>query len=108
MSWLKTSLGRLRVIGFWEGASFLVLLGIAMPLKYWGGEPDAVRVVGLAHGILFLLYVWAATQAAREHNWPRRRTALVLLASLLPAGPFVVDARLLRTPPEPEGATERA
>lgn len=98
MSWLKTSIGRLRVIGFWEGVSFLLLLGIAMPLKYWAGEPGAVRVVGMAHGVLFMLYLWAAIQAALEHNWTWRRTAVVLAASLLPGGPFVVDAKLLREP----------
>lgn len=96
MQWLKTSIGRLRVIGFWEGVSFLVLLGIAMPLKYVWGEPAAVRMVGMAHGVLFLLYVWAAIQAALEHDWNWKRTTLVLVASLLPAGPFVVEARLLR------------
>jgi integral membrane protein len=98
MTWLKTSIGRLRVIGFWEGVSFLVLLGIAMPLKYVYGEPGAVRIVGMAHGVLFMLYVWAAIQAALEHGWTWRRTGLILLASLLPAGPFVVDAKLLREP----------
>ena len=98
MQWIKTSIGRLRVIGFWEGVSFLVLLGIAMPLKYVWGEPGAVRVVGMAHGILFMLYVWAAIQAPLEHDWNWKRTGLVLLASLLPAGPFVVDAKLLREP----------
>ncbi len=96
MGWLTTSLGRLRVIGLWEGVSFLVLLGIAMPLKYLAGWPGAVRVVGMAHGILFMLYVAAAIQVALERDWPRRRTALVLLASVLPAGPFVVEARILR------------
>jgi len=98
MQWIKTSIGRLRVIGFWEGVSFLVLLGIAMPLKYLYHEPGAVRVVGMAHGVLFMLYVWAAIQAALEHNWTWKRAALVLLASLLPAGPFVVEAKLLRAP----------
>ena len=98
MQWLKTSIGRLRVIGFWEGVSFLVLLGIAMPLKYLYGEPGGVRVVGMGHGILVMLYVWAAIQAALEHNWTWKRTAIVLIASLLPAGPFVVDAQLLREP----------
>ena len=98
MQWTKTSLGRLRMIGFWEGVSFLVLLGIAMPLKYFAGEPGAVRVVGMAHGILFMLYVWAAIQTARDRNWSWQRTGLVLLASVLPAGPFVVDAKLLREP----------
>ena len=93
---LKTTLGRLRVIGFWEGVSFLVLLLIAMPLKYLADWPHAVRVVGMAHGLLFILYVWAALQAALELNWSWKRTGLVLLASLLPAGPFIVDAKLLR------------
>jgi integral membrane protein len=98
MQWIKTSIGRLRVIGFWEGVSFLVLLGIAMPLKYYAGQPGAVRVVGMAHGILFMLYGWAAIQAALDHHWTWKRTAIVLGASLLPAGPFVVDAKLLREP----------
>ena len=94
---LKTTLGRLRFIGWWEGVSFLVLLGIAMPLKYLAGWPQAVRIVGMAHGILFMLYVLAAIQAALEHDWPWKRTALVLLASVLPAGPFIIDAKILRT-----------
>jgi integral membrane protein len=93
---LKTSLGRLRVIGWWEGISFLLLLGVAMPLKYFAGWPQAVRVVGMAHGILFLLYVLAAIQAALDRDWPWKRTALVLVASVLPAGPFIVDAKILR------------
>ena len=102
MQWIKTSIGRLRVIGFWEGVSFLVLLGIAMPLKYFLGMPEAVRVVGMAHGVLFILYIWAALQAALEHNWSWKRTLLVLIASLLPAGPFVVEAKLLRQKPSPD------
>lgn len=96
MKSLLTTIRRLRVVGFWEGVSFLLLLGIAMPLKYLAGWPDAVRVVGMAHGILFLLYVVATIQAAVEHDWPWRRTAVVLVASLVPAGPFVVDAKILR------------
>lgn len=103
MQSLKTSLGRLRVIGWWEGVSFLVLLGVAMPLKYFAGMPAAVRVVGMAHGILFVLYVLAAIQAALEHDWPWKRTAAVLAASVLPAGPFIVDAKILRE----EAARER-
>lgn len=103
MRWLNTSIGRLRVTGFGEGVSFLVLLLIAMPLKYLYHEPGMVRVVGTAHGFLFLLYVWAAIQAALEHDWSWKRTAAVLIASLLPAGPFVVDAKLLREKPRQVG-----
>ncbi len=93
---LKTPLGRLRVIGWWEGVSFLVLLLVAMPLKYVWDMPLAVRVVGMAHGVLFMLYVLAAIQAALEYDWPWKKTALVLIASVLPAGPFIVDAKILR------------
>jgi integral membrane protein len=93
---LKTALGRLRFIGWWEGVSFLLLLGVAMPLKYLAGEPAAVRIVGMAHGILFMLYVVAAIHAALEYHWSWKRTALVLLASVLPAGPFIVDSKVLR------------
>jgi len=103
MQSFKTSLGRLRVIGWWEGVSFLLLLGVAMPLKYFADLPLAVRYVGMAHGVLFILYVIAAIQAALEHTWTWKRTALVLAASLLPAGPFVVEARILR----PELAEQR-
>ena len=94
---LSTALGRLRLIGMLEGISFLVLLGIAMPLKYLAGHPEAVRVVGMAHGVLFVAYVAAIIQAQVGYdNWPWRRSGLVLLASLLPFGPFVVDRKVLR------------
>lgn len=101
---LKTPVGRLRLVGFWEGISFLVLLLVAMPLKYALGRPEAVRVVGMAHGILFMLYVWMAIQTAIELRWDWRRTALVLIASVLPAGPFVVDAKVLREAARDEAA----
>jgi integral membrane protein len=96
MRWYESPIGRLRVIGFWEGISFLVLLGVAMPLKYFAGWPLAVRVVGMAHGVLFMLYILAVIQAAIEYDWPWRRTALVLAAGFLPGGPFIIDARVLR------------
>ncbi len=99
MNWTKTALGRLRVVGFWEGISFLLLLGVAMPLKYLAGQPLGVRVIGMAHGVLFLMYVWCAIDAAVQYRWSWKRTALVLLASVLPAGPFVVDAKLLKEEP---------
>ena len=76
-----------------------------MPLKYLADEPQAVRIVGMAHGVLFILYVLAAIQAALEHDWSWKRTALVLAASVLPAGPFVVDARILRQEATRDGAT---
>ena len=105
MKWIQSSVGRLRVIGFLEGLSFLVLLGIAMPLKYLAGEPGAVRVVGMAHGVLFLTYVVAVIQAAAEHGWGFKMIVLFLLASVLPFGPFVADAKLLKKLPESGGGS---
>lgn len=97
---LSTSLGRLRLVGFLEGVSFLLLVGIAMPLKYMADQPVYVRVVGMAHGILFLAYVMAIVQAHLEYGWPLRRSFLLFLASLLPFGPFIADKKLLRGLPE--------
>ena len=104
---LRTPLARLRAIGLLEGLSFIVLLGIAMPLKYVAGMPEMVRVVGMAHGILFLLFVAAVAQVAVERRWPLARVALALAASVVPFGPFVLDARLLRRELEAE-ARDRA
>lgn len=97
---LSTSLGRLRLVGMLEGLSFLLLLGLAMPLKYFAGEPVYVRVIGMAHGVLFLGYVLAIVQAHLDHGWPAKRSFLLFLASLLPFGPFIADRKLLRGLPE--------
>lgn len=97
MNLLTTTIGRLRVIGFLEGVSFLVLLGVAMPLKYFWGEPQAVRVVGMAHGVLFLAYIAATVQAWLEHDWSWKRAALIMLASLVPFGTFYADVKWLRS-----------
>lgn len=91
---LRTTLGRLRAVGLAEGVSFLVLLGIAMPLKYFAGMPSAVRVVGLAHGVLFILFVLAVFEAMGSLRWSWRQVALALLASLLPFGTLLLDRRL--------------
>jgi integral membrane protein len=96
MRYLTTTIGRLRLVGFLEGVSFLLLLGVAMPLKYFAGRPEAVSVVGMAHGILFLLYLWATLLAALEYKWSWSRSLLVAAASLVPFGPFYADARWLK------------
>lgn len=94
---LSPPLARLRSIGFAEGVSFLVLLGIAMPLKYLADMPMAVKVVGWAHGVLFILYCLSIADAWRKEGWPLSRVALAFLAAWLPFGPFVFDRKVLRS-----------
>jgi integral membrane protein len=84
----------LRWIGIAEGISFLVLLLIAMPLKYRFELPLAVKYVGWAHGLLFILYIVAVLAAIRAMNWGFKGVAVALIASLLPAGTFVLDKSL--------------
>jgi integral membrane protein len=91
-----TALRHLRVIAFCEGVSFLVLLLVAMPLKYAFGMPAAVRVVGSVHGLLFLLFALALFRVASERHWPARRWLGAFVASLVPGGTFVLDRSLRR------------
>ena len=91
-----TPLSRLRLVGLLEGLSFLVLLLVAMPLKYMAGQPLAVRYVGMAHGVLFLLYLAALIPVALDFKWDAKRIGLAVLASLLPAGPFAFDRKVLK------------
>ena len=93
---LATPLARLRTIGFLEGISFLVLIGIAMPLKYVAGRPEAVSVVGAAHGALFVLYVLAVAHVMVVRRWPIERALVAVIAAVVPFGPFLFDRSLKR------------
>jgi integral membrane protein len=84
----------LRLIGIAEGFSFLILLLIAMPLKYMFGFPLAVKYVGWAHGLLFILYIIAVFAAIRAMKWGFKGVVVAMIASLLPAGTFVLDRSL--------------
>jgi integral membrane protein len=95
-------LRRFRRVAFVEGLSFVALLFLAMPLKYWAGIPIAVRVVGSAHGLLFVAFIWSLFEVAVERGWPARRWGVALLSSLVPFGTFVLDRSLKR---ELAGAT---
>lgn len=86
-----------RLVGVLEGLSFLILLGIAMPMKYLMGQPEAVRLVGMAHGVLFLGYVALAGVLGSEKGWPARQMAMAVVAAVVPFGTFVFDHKYLRT-----------
>jgi integral membrane protein len=91
-----STLKKFRIIALLEGISFLLLLGIAMPLKYIYGLPVAVKIAGMAHGIFFIAFVFLLMQIRSEKNWSARKTALAFLSSLLPFGTFVLDAKVLK------------
>lgn len=92
----NTSLGRFRIISIIEGISFLLLLGVAMPLKYAAGMEEATKYPGWAHGLLFVAYVIALIDVAIACRWSFSRSALGFIASLLPFGPFVFDSKVLK------------
>ena len=96
MEWITTNLGRLRLIGFLEGLSFVLLVGLAMPLKYIWGMPELTRVLGMAHGILFIAYILLVFLAKEDCKWSFVTTFWALLASLLPFGTFVADYKIFR------------
>lgn len=87
---------RFRTVAILEGISFLVLLCIAMPLKYYAGMPLAVKYVGWAHGLLFIGYILLAIPLFTRIKWPMERIYGVGIASLLPFGTFVLERRWLR------------
>lgn len=88
--WLQ----RFKVVAWLEGLSFLLLIGIAMPLKYWMGMPLAVRIVGMAHGILFVVYTWMVLSAVANRGWSITRAGQGFFAGLLPFGTFWFERKL--------------
>jgi integral membrane protein len=97
MDLLNSSVGRLRVLGFIEGVSMVVLLFIAMPLKYMAGKPEMVSLVGSIHGGLFVLLCLYALYVGYEKGWNFWKTTVwILVGSIFPFGPFIVDHKLLK------------
>lgn len=85
-----------RFIGIAEGISFLVLLLVAMPLKYYMNVPEAVKFTGWIHGVLFIAYVIAVFSCIGVMQWNWFKVLVALGASLLPFGTFVLDTELKR------------
>ena len=92
----STAISRFRMISYAEGVSYLVLLGIAMPLKYMAGMPEAVKFTGWVHGLLFILYALSLAQVHFSQKWGLLTSAKAFIASLLPFGPFLFDRVVLK------------
>ncbi len=100
---MDRSLKDLRIfmqIAFLEGISYLVLLLVAMPLKYFAQIPEGVKYIGWAHGVLFVLFCIYLLKVWVGLKWSFGKTAVAFIASLLPFGTFVLDAKLNKAYPE--------
>ena len=85
-----------RWISLLEGLSYILLLFIAVPLKYVVGDDFLVKLLGMPHGILFILYLFLAFYLKDSYEWNWNQTAIVFLASIVPFGTFYVDRKYLK------------
>jgi integral membrane protein len=87
-------LTRVRWLSVLDAVTYVLLVGVAMPLKYAAGMPAAVSVVGMVHGLVWMLFMWQLARARFESDWPTSRLALLAVAALLPIIPFLLDGRV--------------
>ncbi|WP_174727012.1 DUF3817 domain-containing protein [Mesobacillus harenae] len=87
----NTTLGRFRLMGFLEGLSLLVLLFIAMPLKYAAGFPEAVTFVGSLHGFLFVLYLIIIAYTTFKIRWSIKWVISAIAVAFIPFGNLILD-----------------
>jgi integral membrane protein len=85
-----------RSVAFLEGLSYILLLFIATPIKYLANEPQYVKMLGMPHGLLFIIYIILAFMLKQENNWIRENFKKVLLASIIPFGTFYLDYKFLK------------
>lgn len=85
-----------RITALLEGLSYILLLFVATPIKYITGDPQYVKLLGMPHGILFILYIILAFLIKSDMKWNTKTFGIVLIASLIPFGTFYVDRKYLK------------
>jgi integral membrane protein len=93
---LKTSLGRFAIISMLEGLSLLLLVLVAVPVKYFFKDPMAVKILGPIHGGLFLLYIVMCIPVVLDRKWKFLTVIKLMVASLIPFGFIYVDQKIVR------------
>uniref|UniRef100_UPI004048ABFF DUF3817 domain-containing protein n=1 Tax=Aliarcobacter sp. TaxID=2321116 RepID=UPI004048ABFF len=96
---LNNAFTRFRLISFIEGLSYLVLVFIAMPLKYMADYPIAVKYTGMIHGVLFILFFVALAIAMNKYKWKFEAFQIFVL-SLIPFGFIIIDKMIMKNPPK--------
>ena len=86
-----------RVISYLEGISYILLLFIAVPIKYYANDPSLVKLLGMPHGLLFVAYVILSLVSSKKYRWNSKKTLVVLISSVIPFGTFYVDYKYLKT-----------
>ena len=94
-SLFKTKIGRLRILGFLEGISLLLLLFVAVPLKYGSHDATLTKTLGPIHGALFLLFILNTLSVGVEQKWQSKTTWKVIVACFIPFGTFYIDKKIL-------------
>jgi len=105
---MTAALMRFRVVAYIVGVFLLLLVFVAMPLKYFADQPMFVAIIGPVHGFIYMVYLVAAFDLAVRAKWPFVRTVLVLLAGTIPLMPFVAERKatsLVRQQNEPAAAS---
>ena len=85
-----------RIIVFLEGLSYILLLFLAMPIKYQMGDVTYVKILGMPHGLFFMAYIFLAIYLRPQYDWDTKTFILVLVASIIPFGTLYVDRKVLK------------
>ncbi|MBO6880265.1 MULTISPECIES: DUF3817 domain-containing protein [Winogradskyella] len=85
-----------RIVTLLEGVSYILLLFVATPIKYFGNDPQYVKLLGMPHGLLFIAYIVLAILISKDMKWNNRTLRTVLLASIIPFATFYVEKKFLR------------
>ncbi len=104
--YFKSPLSRFRTVALMEGVSFLLLLFIAMPLKYLANIPEPVKYLGWMHGLLFVLYIIFLLELWVAVKWPFKKVVIAFLASLIPFGTFILEKKWLSNISPKDGKTD--
>lgn len=91
-----SSLNIFRLVALLEGVSYILLLFIATPIKYFLNDPQYVKLLGMPHGLLFIAYISLAFLFKKEFYWKGKAFLVVLLASIIPFGTFYIDRKYLK------------
>jgi len=94
MHLFKTKIGLLRILGFLEGVSLLILVFVAVPMKYYYGNHFVSKTLGPVHGALFLLFLFMALLVGLQKKWTFKTGLLVFVACFIPFGTFYLDNKI--------------